>query len=138
MKQIDIYNKYKKEYKEYVVLIISGIFCYTYNYDIVVMHKIFNYKIKTNNNIFSVGFPKESINTICFKLEQYNINYIVINGDEIIDKYKSDNNRYNEYEIDFNRLLYINNRINNIYNKLSNNIFSSEIENILLNIEKLI
>ena len=46
MKIIDIYNKYKKEYKEYVIIIESGVFYYVLNDDCGVINKLLDYKIK--------------------------------------------------------------------------------------------
>ncbi|MBR4619093.1 MAG: hypothetical protein IKO49_07295 [Bacilli bacterium] len=46
MKIIDTYNSYKIKYKEYVVVIKSGIFYDVFNDDIAIMYSLFHYKIK--------------------------------------------------------------------------------------------
>ena len=46
MKIIDTYNSYKVKYKEYVVLIKSGIFYECLNDDIGIMYSLFRYKRK--------------------------------------------------------------------------------------------
>ena len=79
------------------------------------------------------------MNKVIDILQKNNINYLVINNDNnILDKYKSNNNCYNNYELDYNRLNYINNRINNIYKELNEKVFDSDIEKILFKIEKLL
>lgn len=59
MKIIDTYNSYKIKYKEYVVLIKSGIFYECLNDDISIMYSLFHYKIKNNGNNYVVGLPKK-------------------------------------------------------------------------------
>ena len=64
MKIIDAYNNYKTKYKEYVVLIKSGIFYNVLNDDVSIIYSLFHYKIKNNGNNYIVGFPKSSINKV--------------------------------------------------------------------------
>ena len=56
----------------------------------------------------------------------------------IEEKYKTNSNRYCDYEIDYHRLDYLNNRINDITDRLRDNIFSTDIEIVLQKMEKLI
>ena len=46
MKLIDTYYNYKLKYKEYVVLLKSGIFYECFNDDIGIIYSLFHYKIK--------------------------------------------------------------------------------------------
>ena len=46
MKLVDIYLSYKKKYREYVVLIKSGIFYEVIEDDVGIMYSLFNYKIR--------------------------------------------------------------------------------------------
>ena len=119
MKLIDTYYNYKLKYKEYVVLLKSGIFYECFNDDIGIIYSLFHYKIKNNGNNYVVGFPNNSLSKICNVLENNNINYIIVDKDNIIDKYKSKNNNYSKYYIDLNRLQYITYKIEDIYNKLN-------------------
>ena len=57
MKLIDVYNSYKVKYKEYVVLIKSGIFYDILNDDIGIIYSLFHYRIKNNENYYNIGFP---------------------------------------------------------------------------------
>lgn len=50
MKLVDTYNGYKKIYKDYVVLIKSGIFYEVFNDDVGIMYSFFCYKITYNGN----------------------------------------------------------------------------------------
>lgn len=138
MKLIDTYYNYKLKYKEYVVLLKSGIFYECFNDDIGIIYSLFHYKIKNNGNNYVVGFPNNSLSKICNVLENNNINYIIVDKDNIIDKYKSKNNNYSKYYIDLNRLQYITYKIEDIYNKLNNKILDNNIEKILLNIGDLL
>ena len=138
MKLIDTYYKYKFKYKEYVVLLKSGIFYECFNDDISIMYSLFHYKIKNNSNNYVVGFPSNSLSKICKVLEDNNINYIVVDKDNMIDKYKSKNNNYKRYSIDFNRLKYTTYKIEDIYNKLNNKILDKNIEEILIRIDELL
>ena len=137
MKLIDTYYN-KLKYKEYVVLLKSGIFYECFNDDIGIIYSLFHYKIKNNGSNYVVGFPNNSLSKICNVLGNNNINYIIVDKDNIIDKYKSKNNNYSKYYIDLNRLQYITYKIEDIYNKLNNKILDNNIEKILLNIGDLL
>ena len=50
MKLIDVYNDYKEKYKDYVIMINSGMFYHVYNCDISVLYSLFHYKIKKISN----------------------------------------------------------------------------------------
>lgn len=142
MKIIDTYNSYKIKYKEYVVLIKSGIFYECLNDYIGIMYSLFHYKIKNKGNNYIVGFPKNSIVKVTDNLKHNKINYIVLekNNDEyyISDKYKTNKNNYNSYKLDIMKLNYINYKIDSIYSKLKEKIFDKDIEKTLINIERLL
>ena len=138
MKLIDTYNNYKIKYKEYVVLLKSGIFYECFNDDIGIMYSLFSYKIKNNGSNYVVGFPNSSLSKVLNILEENRINYIVIEDNCVIYKYKTNKNRYSEYIVDLTKLIYINMKIESIYKKLQNNILNNNIEKILIEIENLI
>ena len=100
MKLIDVYNNYKNDFKEYVILIVSGIFYEVFNNDIGIMYSFFNYKIKYIGNKYIIGFPVNNLSNILDNLKKNNINYIVIDKD-------SDSNYYSNYKIDCNKLFFI-------------------------------
>lgn len=138
MKLIDTYNNYKIKYKEYVVLVKSGIFYECFNDDIGIMYSLFLYKIKNNGSNYVVGFPNNSLSKVLNVLEENKINYIVVEDNNIVDKYKTNKNRYLEYVTDLNKLIYINMKIDSIYKKLQSNILNNDIEKILLKIEDIL
>lgn len=138
MKLIDAYDNYKIKYKEYVVLLKSGIFYECFNDDISIMYSLFSYKIKNNGNNYVVGFPSSSLTKVLNTLEKNKINYIIIDDNSVVDKYKTNKNRYLEYIVDINKLMYISMKIELIYKKLQENILNNNIEKILIEIENLI
>ena len=143
MKLIDIYNEYKDNYKDYVLIIESGIFYSVFNKDTSIIYSLLNYKIKKSSNNYIVGFPTSNLEIVLNNLNNNNISYLVINKDLdnnyfIKDKYISLNNKHNDYIIDINRLRYLNNRIDNIYKELNKKVFDSNIEKLLFEIENLL
>ena len=95
-------------------------------------------QIKNNGSNYVVGFPNSSLSKVLNILEENRINYIVIEDNCVIDKYKTNKNRYSEYIVDLTKLIYINMKIESIYKKLQNNILNNNIEKILLEIEELL
>ena len=143
MKLIDIYNDYKKNYKDYVIIINSGIFYCVYNIDIGIMYSLFKYKIKRKANYYLIGFPNNKLVKVLEVLKSNHINYLLLDKDSndkyiITDKYKDKNNNYNKFLIDMSRIDYLNKRINNISDKLNERLFDKEIEDLLFKIEKLL
>ena len=78
MKTIDKYVKFKSEYKDYVILIKSGNFYYSFEDDAYILKYFFNYQIRENK----VGFPISAKAKVKSVLNRHNINLI-----EVIDDY---------------------------------------------------
>ncbi len=78
MKTIDKYVKFKSEYKDYVILIKSGNFYYSFEDDAYILKYLFNYQIRENK----VGFPISAKAKVKSVLNRHNINLI-----EVIDDY---------------------------------------------------
>ena len=127
----ELYNKYKFNYKDYILLIKSGNFYISLNNDAIVMNNIFNYKIKESTNFIKVGFPINSELKVKNYLDIINVNYVVID-EYIIDKRKFQNNKYNEYSSKHNYRIYLNRikRINDILKANLNNNISSILDEI--------
>ena len=142
MKLVDIYLSYKKKYREYVVLIKSGIFYEVIEDDVGIMYSLFNYKIRKIGNSYNIGFPINNIGFVCNKLEDNKINYIILEKEndnyQITTKKDYKNNNYSKYKIDLIRYSYINKRINRICDRLKNKVFDNDLEKILLKIEGII
>ena len=133
----ELYNKYKFDYKDYILLIKSGNFYICLNNDAIVMNNIFNYKIKESTNFIKVGFPINSELKVRSYLDNIKVNYVIIDK-EIVDKRKFQDNEYNtkhNYKVYLNRIK----RINDVLKaNLSNNSISSildELEEVLCKID---
>lgn len=96
MKIYDIYSDKKKDYSKYVILIRVGNFYETYGEDTFLMNNLFDYKIKVVGGVNRVGFPIIAYNKVTDKFKHFKINYLVIEGVNIIKKKFNDNN-YDKY-----------------------------------------
>ncbi len=129
----DKYKKYKNEYNEYIIFIKSGNFYLTFNKDAYVLHNVFSYKIKETKNGYKSGFPLNAISKVEDKLKELNINYIIIQEDNIKKKQDFKKNTYLNYVVMKNYSI-IYKRIDMINNILKENI-DNNIEDILSEIE---
>ena len=93
------YNDYKecknKNY-ESLVFIKSGVFYETYDNDCKIMVDLFEYKIKNFKNFSRTVFPINNIDKVKEKLTEKQINYIIVENNNI-SKITFENNRYNFY-----------------------------------------
>ena len=121
---LDVYYKYKFRYNYYIIFIKSGIFYECYNIDVLIINKILKYKLKKINNTFKIGFPISNLDNVLNKISD--INYLVNN---IILENKIDNNKYNNYKFDIDKLLYNYIRIEKITKYLEDNITNIDISN---------
>lgn len=136
IKILEKYYKYKVDYKDYICFLKIGSFYEVLDNDALIINKIFYYKVKIISNTFKVGFPIKMIDNVLDRLEELNINYIVVDNNNIKDKYNNENNKYQTYQFDNKYLYYQSIRINNIIKYLDNNR-SSDIRNILDRIEEI-
>lgn len=140
MKLIEVYDNYKKKYKDYIIIINSQYFLM---FIIWIIYSLFKYKIKRKSNYYLIGFPNNNVIKVLEVLKNHTINYLVLDKDNndkyyITDKFINKNNNYNNYLIDMSRIDYLNKRINNIINKLNERLFDKDIEDLLFKIEKLL
>ncbi len=124
---LEKYYKYRVDYKDYLILIKSGVFYECISKDALIMDKIFGYKIKKLNNTFRSGFPVKNIASVIDILEKNNLNYIIVNNDAIEKKYECDNNKYSNYNFDMDLILYDFVQIEKIIKYLSDNILDENI-----------
>lgn len=113
----EIYLQLKQTYKNYIILIKQGNFYIVINKDANIIHNIFKYKIVESKDFIKVGFPVQTINKIKDKLNSLNINYIILENNEIVEKQKFKKNNINNYISNDNYELLFS-RINNISDKL--------------------
>lgn len=132
----DIYNKYKYDFSDYILLIKSGNFYICLKSDAIIINNIFNYKIIESKNYIKTGFPLNSLSKVIDRLTELNINYLLV-GTDIIKKQKFKNNNYPKY-LKMNDYSIINNRINKISEILKNNINNCNIKKIIEEIESIV
>jgi DNA mismatch repair ATPase MutS len=132
---LEMYYKYRLEYKDFLIFIKIGNFYEVFDKDSLILNKLFGYKIKRIKDNIKVGFPISRIGYITRLID--NINYIVINNDKIIKK-EFNNNRYNEYDFDISNIILNGIKIDKIYNMLNDKITDNNFNNIITNIELII
>ena len=131
---IENYIDLKLTYKNYLIILKTGVFYISINEDAFILNKLFNYKIKEFNNYKRVG----SLNKILKRLDKLNINYIVYDDNKIISKVSFTNNCINKYKTDINTYNSYLRRIKNINNILVDRVNSNNLKDILNRIENIL
>ena len=131
---LEKYYKYKLEYRNYLILIKIGSFYECFDKDALIINELFNYKLKRVNNSLKLGFPIKTIDIIKLKLEDKNINYIIV--DKEIEKHEFKDNNYLKYNFNMEEIFYNTLRVEKIIEYLNNNIF--DISDKLDKIEEII
>lgn len=124
---VNIVSTVKQIHKEYIVLVKIGKFYSAYGKDAVILSYIFQYKVKyVENNIQSVGFPEGALNKVLAKLEEFKINYLILdrrNDYEVDEKSNNKNlNKYNDYYNKAKEYVKYKIKLDDIYEYLSFNI----------------
>lgn len=114
MKTVEKYIKFKEKYKDYVVMIKSGNFYYSFDDDAFILKHYFNYQIRDNK----VGFPLNAKAKVKSVLNRHDVNLI-----EIIDDYgyvleTKNKNEYNNVLKEAKSNELINNMLNNLMNAI--------------------
>ena len=114
MKTIDKCLKFKEMYKDYVVIIKSGNFYYTFLEDTYILNYFFGYQIRENK----IGFPLNAKAKVKSVLNRNNVNLI-----EVIDDYayvleSKNDNAYQEKLKEAKSNLLISNMLNNLMNAI--------------------
>lgn len=131
---LEKYYMYKIKYKEYIVMLKYGNFYEILGNDALIINKLFGYKLNKLSNTFKVGFPVSSLDNIISRLNNYMINYLVVDRDEIIKIRDSEINNYNKYTFDETILKYNLLVISEITKYLNDNLLD---ENITIKLEKI-
>ena len=89
----------KQIHEKDIVLFKIGKFYYCYGKDAYIISYFFEYKLNLiENNIYSCGFPSQSLNKVISKLEDKKINYVIVdrrNNYEVLEKQNYKNlNKY--------------------------------------------
>lgn len=134
---LEEYYKYKIDYKDFIIMIKSGNFYEILDKDAVILNQILGYILSKISDTVKCGFPLSSLNKVITKLNEEQINYIVIDNKEIVNSEKFNNNTYKTFKMDINTIKYNFIRINKITKYLNENAYSN-INELLEEIEKLI
>lgn len=110
MKTVDKYVKFKSEYKDYVVIVKSGNFYYSFGEDAFILKYFFGYQIRDDK----VGFPLNAKAKVKSVLNRHNVNLI-----EIIDEYAyvletKNNNEYDAKLKEAKSNILVSNMLNNL------------------------
>lgn len=140
MKMIDKYLEVKEQYKYSIIIIKSGIFYVSFNEDAKILSYLFNYKVKDNSDYLIVGFPEKVLDKIINKFEESNLSYITIKMNETYVSKRNDltQNKYERLMEKSTNIYLIENRIKEILGKLEKLKGTSNIINILDEIENII
>jgi len=140
MRPIDKYFEAKVNSLNEIVIIKSGVFCVVFNEDAQIMSYLFNYKIKAISDYKIIGFPNKNLEKVTNKLRMLGLGYVTI-----IDNTTHVSKRNNITESKYKRLLTksakvyeMNNRINNIMDKLQSLKITGDIDNTLSQLEDIL
>ena len=128
---LETYYRYRLDYKDYIIFIKVGSFYEVFDKDSLILNELFDYKIKKVKDNIKVGFPIKRIDSI-IKL-MGNINYVIV--DKEIHKREFNDNKYNEYNYDVNKVVLNFIKLERIYNYLMEKVLDTDLLN---DIEKLI
>lgn len=143
MSVLNMAKNIKEIHPEFVALFKVGSFYHAYGKDAYIMSYLFNYQMKMKkDNIYEIGFPKDTISRITAKLENEKINYMLIdtrNNYDVDEKY--DNNNSNTYLEKFDKAfkyVRLKRRIDRISEALILEINNKNIKEKLRKIEEII
>lgn len=95
MKLKDQYTTFKNKYRNSIVLIRSGSFIVTYGDDAVIFKYLFSYQIRSGK----LGFPISVLDKVLLDLDDYMLNYVVLNleDNDILNISKDDRYYFDVY-----------------------------------------
>lgn len=134
---LEKYYNQKIRYKDYVILIKCGSFYEAFEKDALIINTLLKYKIKKFSKTFKSGFPTLKLNVILKILEENHLNYVVLDEIEMIKK-EFDDNKYQNFNFDIDRIMLNYIKINKIMNYLNDNILNERITDILEKMEELL
>lgn len=134
---LEEYYRNKIKYKEFIIMIKFGNFYEIFDKDAVIASNILNYKLSKISDTVKCGFPISSLDKVLKMLKDKQINYVVIENNNVTNKKNFENNIYNSFDVDTNNIKYNLLRINKITKYLNDNAYS-DINSLLEGIEELI
>ena len=136
-KMLEEYYRNKIKYKEFIIMIKFGNFYEIFDKDAVIASNILNYKLSKISDTVKCGFTISSLDKVLKMLKDKQINYVVIENNNVTNKKNFENNIYNSFDVDTNNIKYNLLRINKITKYLNDNAYS-DINSLLEGIEELI
>lgn len=134
---LEEYYRNKIKYKEFIIMIKFGNFYEIFDKDAVIASNILNYKLSKISDTVKCGFPISSLDKVLKLLKDKQINYVVIENNNVTNEQNFENNIYNSFDVDTNNIKYNLLRINKITKYLNDNAYS-DISSLLEGIEELI
>ena len=134
---LEEYYRNKIKYKEFIIMIKFGNFYEIFDKDAVIASNILNYKLSKISDTVKCGFPISSLDKVLNLLKDKQINYVVIENNNVTNEQNFENNIYNSFDFDINNIKYNFLRINKITKYLNDNAYNN-ISNLLERIEELI
>lgn len=122
---LETYYRYRLNYKDYIIFIKVGNFYEVFDKDSLILNELFDYKIKKIKDNIKVCFPASKIQSIIKLIG--NINYIIV--DKEIQKREFDDNKYNEYKYDINKVILNFIKLERVYNYLTDNVLDTDLLN---------
>ena len=135
---IEKYYLNKLNYKEYLIIMKYCNFYELIGDDALIASRIFNYKLSRLSNSFKVGFPLSSLTKVIDKLNNLQVNYLVVDKDNIINIKNFTNNNYLNYTSNLDVYKKNNILVNEIINYLNNNLDKNELYDKLIKIKEVI
>lgn len=98
-------RRIKQIHPNYIIIYKSGAFYKTFGKDAYILSDLFNYNIKIlKNNVATCGFPLNGIFKVRVKIEEKNINYMIIEPRNNYDvEIKEDFKNLNTYDSQFEK-----------------------------------
>lgn len=133
----------KEIHKEDICIVKIGKFYNVYNNDAYILSYLLNYTVREiEPNVYNCGFPDVSLKKVVACLENSKINYMFLDRKNEYDVYESmdykDLNKYKTVCQKAKSIFNVKNRVNKIYDYLSNNCKSKEDKELIFKIEGLI
>lgn len=133
----------KEVHSEYICLFKIGTFYHVYGRDAYILSYIFGYKIKDlEKNYKECGFPIGALAKVKAKLENYQINYLIIdrrNNYDVDEKEDYKNlNKYDKYYERANKYINCKRRVDAIAEFLTQNIETDNFTKLLGRMEEII
>lgn len=144
MSVLNMAKNIKEIHPDYILCFKVGSFYHCFGKDSYIMSYLFGYQIKSgmDNNMCSIGYPKNALPKVQARLEKEKINYLLIdtrNNYDVDEKsdYKNLNTYLENYE-KAQKYVKLKRKINKISENLTLKIFDNDIKDKLKKIEEII